>query len=408
MKRNVEQKQTAMKRILLSALFILAMLCKLQAQNAETHVTVHAGENALETLLTEEQKQSVKYLTVTGTLLDEDYAFLRGGLLEQLDTLDLRNAEIDTIPDYAFGKRIVSTGAICLILPKNIEYVGKEVWSAFEFCNLIVTGNYPCFEASSNVCYDYNVHIEASDENKYCTNIIQEDEERNPYLSVYSKNEEELYFINTASRGRIFKVKEGTRWIHPNAFKGITFEHQFTLVLPSSIDSIGDCAFMYTGLIFPTSFSTDYNFPFSDYCDGRIICESKEPPLLGKDVFEKSIFFSNSCLYVPKESLERYRNTPGWNSAQEIRTIEGMGDSSVPGNKMATRLNVQTNGENYRISSSCELHSLSCYDVYGHLLSIQTGKRHSFTIRRDDISIPYIIIRARFVDGTNETVKLIP
>ncbi len=66
-----------MKRILLSALFVMAMLCRLQAQNAETHVTVHAGINALETVLTEEEKQTVKYLTVTGTLLDADYTFLR-------------------------------------------------------------------------------------------------------------------------------------------------------------------------------------------------------------------------------------------------------------------------------------------------------------------------------------------
>lgn len=399
-----------MKTLLIIWMCLCRGLCMAQTSVGDgTHVTVHAGENALETLLTEEQKQSVTHLTVTGTLLDEDYAFVRGGLLEQLDTLDLRDAEIDTIPDYAFGERTVSTGEICLILPKKIEYVGKEVWSAFGFCNLIVTGNYPCFEAARpDACYYYNVCIEASAENKYCTNIIQENEERNTYLSIYSKNNEELYFINTALRGRIFEVKEGTRRIHSNAFKGITFEHQFTLVLPSSLDSIGDSAFMYTGVILPTSFSMNYGFPFSDYCDSRIICESKEPPLLGKDVFEKSMFFSKSCLYVPKESLEGYRNTPGWNAAQEIRAIEDMGDNSVPINKMTTRLAVQTDCDNYTITSSCELHSLSWYDVTGRLLSVQNRKSHSFTIRRSDIPAPYIIACARFADGTNEIVKLIP
>ena len=36
-------------------------LCMAQAPESNgTHVTVHAGENALETLFTEEQKQSVK------------------------------------------------------------------------------------------------------------------------------------------------------------------------------------------------------------------------------------------------------------------------------------------------------------------------------------------------------------
>ena len=96
---------------------------------------------------------------------------------------------------------------------------------------------------------------------------------------------------------------------------------------------------------------------------------------MGKDVFEKSMFFSKSCLYVPKESLEEYRNTPGWNAAQEIRAIEDMGDNSVPINKMTTRLAVQTDCDNYTITSSCELHSLSWYDVTGRLLSVQNRKR---------------------------------
>ena len=134
MKRNVEQKQTAMKRILLPALFIMAMLCRLQAQNTETHVTVHAGENALETLLTEEQKQSLKHLTVTGTLLDEDYAFLRGGLLELLDTLDLRDAEIDTIPAGALGAM-----ELYLVLPRMIECIGDYAFKGVGE----VTGNFP-------------------------------------------------------------------------------------------------------------------------------------------------------------------------------------------------------------------------------------------------------------------------
>ena len=54
-------------------------LCMAQAPESNgTHVTVHAGENALETLLTEEQKQSVKYLTVTGTLLQTIPFFGKG------------------------------------------------------------------------------------------------------------------------------------------------------------------------------------------------------------------------------------------------------------------------------------------------------------------------------------------
>ena len=64
-----------MKKILFSLLCTMIVLCRLQAQNAETHVAVLAGEAPLETLLTEAQKQSVTYLEITGgTLSDKDYA----------------------------------------------------------------------------------------------------------------------------------------------------------------------------------------------------------------------------------------------------------------------------------------------------------------------------------------------
>ena len=78
-----------MKTLLIIWMCLCTGLCMAQTSVGDgTHVTVHAGENALETLLTEEQKQSVTHLTVTGTLLDEDYAFLRNELLNQLETLN--------------------------------------------------------------------------------------------------------------------------------------------------------------------------------------------------------------------------------------------------------------------------------------------------------------------------------
>ena len=50
-----------MKTLLIIWTCLCTGLCMAQAPKSDgTHVTVHAGENALETLLTEEQKQSVK------------------------------------------------------------------------------------------------------------------------------------------------------------------------------------------------------------------------------------------------------------------------------------------------------------------------------------------------------------
>ena len=395
-----------MKKILFSLLCTMIVLCRLQAQNAETHVTVLAGEAPLETLLTEAQKQSVTYLEITGgTLSDEDYAFLRDSLLEQLDTLDLRHAEIDTIPDHAFDRYLPET--LCFILPEDIQYVGNSAFSTINWYTLVITGNYPIFGERLETDINY-IHIETSDDNKYCKNVIQENEY--PYLSVYSRDEEILYFINAQYEG-VFEVKSGTKQIHSSAFQGIIFAYQCTLVFPSSIDSIGDYAFKSTGIDMPTrSYSRNYNFPFKDGCASRIICESENPPSLGKDVFYNSFYYDEACLYVPKKSLETYRNTPGWNEAKKIRAIEDIGKgSSIFGGKKTSRLAVQIDGGIYTINSSCEIQSVSCYDTAGRLLPTQTGKNaQSFTMRKANITKPYIMVRVRFADGTTETVKLIP
>lgn len=111
-----------MKTLLIIWMCLCTGLCMAQTSVGDgTHVTVHAGENALETLLTEEQKQSVKYLTVTGTLLPEDYVFLRNTCL---DEIDLSETDIDTIPENAFQDYVggnENTGKI--ILPRNLKFI---------------------------------------------------------------------------------------------------------------------------------------------------------------------------------------------------------------------------------------------------------------------------------------------
>ena len=88
-----------MKRLFI---IVAALAATLLPASAQETVTVHVAGQRLESLLTEEQKQAVRTLTVTGTLAQPDYAYLRSGLLDRHDTLNLRQAEIDTIPPGAF------------------------------------------------------------------------------------------------------------------------------------------------------------------------------------------------------------------------------------------------------------------------------------------------------------------
>ena len=87
-----------MRRLLL--IFLLLNVLEIHAQTDS--LTVHVAGRPLADLLTDEQKQKVNYLFITGTLADEDYAFLRENNLPKLHELNLRKADIDTIPKKAF------------------------------------------------------------------------------------------------------------------------------------------------------------------------------------------------------------------------------------------------------------------------------------------------------------------
>ncbi len=397
MKRNVEQKQTAMKKILLSALFVMAMLCRLQAQNAETHATVHAGETALETLLTEEQKQSVTHLTVTGTLLDEDYAFLRGGLLEQLDTLDLRDAEIDTIPAGALGEMY-----LYLILPKMIECIGDYAFRG----ECEVTGNFP-FCGSFYGFYSSKPTFKASDDNCKLMNIV---DERNS--SIYSKDGETLYFLRLGP-GFVMnnlecRIKDGTRIIGASALRGeYIYLEENNIVLPESIDSIGDFAFsdIHPAIKTRSVMNREYQ-PGGSYNIGSIVCEAKEPPIFGKignGTFIGEYFY----LYVPEESLEEYKKAEGWKRFLDIRSLNDLLCSVIQIPK-EHRMEKHVSPENYVLSFFQKAEYIKLYDIQGRVLFTAPAAKNRMVINRQKITKPYAIARIVFADGTNETMKLIP
>lgn len=404
MKRNVEQKRTAMKRILLSALFILAMLYRLQAQNTETHVTVHAGENALETVLTEEEKQTVKYLTVTGTLLDADYTFLRERLYGQLDTLNLRAANIDTLPDIRTEDILASRpNKIHLILPLNIEHIGVNFLSQFsKYYSLEVTGKFPTFgENSARLPSSYNTKVTLSDDNySYRTETFRFPEEWQPktYTSIYSWNGNIFYYMNIGVEGN-YTIKEGTKIIHGTAFRNLRLP-TFTLILPASLDSIGDSAFECTECPVLTGYGSSG--------DG-IICYAIEPPKLGKDVFKNSVL-EISNLYVHEVSIEKYKQADGWNRALDIRAIETMGQPPSHAYEQIHKKNISVVAmpDSYELTFTQKPIYMEMYSTNGILFTKQTIDSYTLSIGRNQLANPYTIARVYFDNGTTETIKLIP
>lgn len=395
-----------MEKMLLLILCTMIVLCRLQAQNAETHVTVYAGGSPLETLLTEAQKQSVKNLTIIGTLQDMDYIFLRENLYPQLDTLDLREVNVDTLPnirveDYSPKPNY---NKVHLVLPMNIEYIGANFLYQFSRCySLEVTGNFPEFgESVYSIPQSGEVKVSLSDDNfSYITKTFNFFDEwiSETYSSIYSLNEDTLYYMNMPVDGN-YVIKEGTKVIHGTAFRNLGLP-TFTLIFPATLDSIGDYAFEHTECPVPTSYITGVG--------ALIVCYAVEPPKLGKDVFKNSVLGS-SILYVHEASIEKYKNAKDWNQAVEIRAIEEIG---VPPSRIFTqvqgkKISIKAMPNSYELKFGQEPLYMEMYSTNGVLLTKRPVGSSTLSIDRNQLVSPFIIMLVRFADGTTETVKLIP
>ena len=322
-----------MKTLLIIWMCLCTGLCMAQTSVGDgTHVTVHAGENPLETLLTEEQKQSVTHLTVTGTLLDADYTFLRDRLYGQLDTLNLRAANIDTLPDIRTEDIWASSPKnMHLILPLNIDHIGTNF---------------------SPPPYSYGIKVLLSEDNFSYKTKISKTPDKVPetyYSSIYSLDEETLYYMNIDDGGE-YTIKEGTKVIHGTAFRNLILTMS-KLILPASLDSIGDYAFEHTLCLMPVGY-VNKPYPTLGHWEPGLICEAIEPPKLGKDVFKESVLMF-SYLYVHEACIERYKQADGWNSAIEVRAIEKMGDyphSVLPLKKGEENISVTTTPDSYELT----------------------------------------------------------
>lgn len=305
-----------MKKILLVVFAVVAIPYYTYGQD-DTHVTVHVGEERLSELLTEEQKSSVTHLKVTGTLKGEDYAFLRENVLKNLKELNLRDTDIDTIPERAL---VGMQRRSLLVLPFNIRHIGYYAvdfwWGTVE-----VSGHFPTWER-----YDH-YYFTVSEDNPYCRKV-SEDEYK---FSIYSIDGETLYYMVDSDPHDYeitrYEIAEGTKTICAAVFRDWDVFMGTNFIFPSSLDSIGDYAFDGLQLLIPTCFSStsSFRYPNGTHQGVCIICEALVPPKLGMNVFPIDLDWwrYEMTLYVPASSLEKYKSTAGWCDFRDIRTING-------------------------------------------------------------------------------------
>ena len=373
-----------MKRTLLIAALLIVILPRAAAQEPDpTHVTVNVGEERLESLLTDAQKQSVTHLTITGTLQEEDYAYLRSGLLKQLEELNLRDADIDTIPAHAFHCEISSYPEFkhTIILPEGLKHLSDYSLCIDGNCCVELTGVYPTL--GCNV-YDENG-------NSGCS--IEPSQDNDAYKI-------DLYFLVSADGDIIYRynayyidtIPDNARVIYANAFENSSISGSVSI--PATIDSIGDRAFANAYLevtvgVGPSSY---------------LLCLATIPPKLGKDVFLES---NINTIYVPDASIELYKSAEGWKDKNILglsvpRPAVGIKDVKA-GN---SSIMLTESADAYMLQSDKNMQKVILYDVTGRLLSSVTVNSFESEISRSTLSSPVSILRVIYSDGISETLKL--
>ncbi len=374
-------------------IFILCAVLSLQSASAQngTSVSVHVDGERLENLLTDEQKKTVRDLRITGRLQADDYAYLRSSLLAQLDTLNLRDADIDTIPARAFVyENTIYSRRATIILPKSLVYISEEAIQEDE--SVVLTGMYPVYENNFNFRW-INLHV--SSDNEYL--------KENEFRDIYSIDGDTIY------KGRLYGlIAEGTKVISSYMYMNHGIAENGMILLPATICSIGDMAFAYIEIGFlARSFSDYYNTR-----DLNFICEAVNPPKLGKDVFavadDRDYSLQKfSKLYVPKASIELYKEADGWREFKNITDLECISKSGISGCS-DKGLSIKDVGHNYVIASDHVIKNVVIYDFSGKMQSVQNVDAANVSVSKHTLSYPYSIIRINYNDGTKETIKIKP
>ena len=418
-----------MKKYFISTLLVLFAVCSVMAQ--QDTIKIHVDGTSLESLLEHYDKDSISYLSITGKLSEDDYAYIRGSLLQKLDVLDLKYAEIDSLPRSAFncilqcetykeGRVYITVPKnIRIILPKTLEYVFDYALALKIECSrpiFEITGKYPNLGKnaySDGISYEFYdpIVIKVSKDNIYCQEFVMSDEliteeyfgGEVEYSCICSPDTSFLYYQNY--NYGIANIPEGVRIISSNIFQYRIIPEQ-TVFLPSTLDSIGDNAFRNISINFNMGHIQIYSY---------LICKAVCPPKLGEEVFVPNSgwkyeeYACNTTLYVPDESVELYKNTEGWNSFQEIEPIS-LYYYTPPENietiKGINSVEVKYNEDGCVLQLSKPSSRVMVYDVDGTQIFNKKITSQAIQLNKSLLNKPYSLAVIAFTDGTTEVVKL--
>ncbi len=377
-----------MKRLLVYAIAVIVSSQCLWAGSDGMKVSVHVDGSCLEDLLTDEQKAGVTNLKITGSLAEEDYAYLRNSLFLQLDTLDLLDADIDTIPSNVFNwnRTGVYTADFRVILPKALRHLADYSLNMGDASIVFeLTGPFPTLGK-----YVYGEPLGSRSRIEPSADNVAYKMTRN---YMYSTDGSVLYFADAKYLDDA--PPYGVRTIWSNAFECCGIGGVF--ILPASVDSIGDRAFADVTMLYITG--------RHDHPDPVLGFASTTPPRLGRGVFDKYDDSGIDLIFVPEESMELYRQTEGWKDLC-LSSLDYVLDIDRVASDAAEGIDVADGGEAYTLQSVKPISRVVCYSVGGQMLRDVPVMAETVVIAKSEIPGPYMLVRIYFDDGTGQVVKL--
>lgn len=389
-------------RSLLSMAFAMLCLTSAMAQS-KTVTTTSAG--TLAGLLTDDEKATVKELTISGPLNKTDFNFITS--LAALETLDIKATTIveetlegktypaDELPESALASnKIIKT----LILPASVISIGKNAVDYTAVANVDFSSCTKLKTIADQAIYrnDYLNSInlaglkalETIGENAFGTCCAKTT--GTPFIDLSGcsalKKISDYGFANIKNAGVTINLSGCTSLISigDGGFQN-TKAKNIDLSECSALESIGKRAYSaaaaassaITTAKLPANLKTITTEAFRNQKKlTSVTCLAAVPPTLGKDAFFPTDGAYNATLTVPVGSKAAYEANEEWKKFKEIVESDG---SSVKEFEVAN-LKVWTAGDAVCVAGAEEGTVVNVYDISGAPVASATVSAGSATL----------------------------